>query len=876
MRRPFSTLWILAVLLLVPPGAAGQENAAPGEPAPPPETKTGEKQDAERTALNLLGEVDSEQGEGRRNENVRITLIDNNVLRELTARMGTTATVTTEFQVDRRFFAIEFGQPVKRPVHRAPGSLSGLRGNLHWTHQNSVTSARSFFQVGGVKPARDNSYGFTAGVPLGAGAALTVNAEQVRLRGNVNGNVLVPAPDERTPLATDPQRRAYVQRLLDAYPQELPNRTDINPRALNTNDIQSIDNDRTSIQLDLGPNDRDNITLRYGFTAQKVEAFQLVGGQNPDTTTKNHDAKATWTRNWSPRTTTDFTIGYERVGSLIVPEETAVGPLVLTGFVVEFLGPSSNIPIDRAQNRFFYAARARRSAGGHELTAGSEILRRHVNGSEAESHRGLFFFRNDFGRDAITNIRLGAPSVYRVALGNVHRGFRNWDMQFYVGDRWQAAKRLTLDLGLRYEPVTRPLEVNRLTDIPYDCDCNNFAPRFGLAYRLGRRLGVLRAAYGIHYGQIFNVTFGQARFSPPQNLNIAVQAPDLIEPLNRLKPEDFDPNARSTVFTIDPALATPYSHQYGFDWQLPLGGDWTLNLGYVGSRTHKLLTMWYTNRARPVAGIAQTTRTVNRRRPDPRFFDNRLVLNGSRGYFDAAKAVLTVPAWKGFGIDASYWWSKAIDLGNSFSNTASGRDARLGRSQSEFNSHAELRSVSSFDQPHAFLLRTSWSMPGLRGAKAVAFSGWRLSAVLLAKASTPFDVGSGSDGEGFGNVDGSPGDRPNILDPGLLGRSIDDPDTAPRRLPTSAFGFIQAVETAGNLGRNTFRKDGIFNVNAAISRRWALGGDASLTFRAESLNLLNHPQFAEPGLNLTSPNFGQITNTLNDGRAFKFTLQLGF
>ena len=111
---------------------------------------------------------------------------------------------------------------------------------------------------------------------------------------------------------------------------------------------------------------------------------------------------------------------------------------------------------------------------------------------------------------------------------------------------------------------------------------------------------------------------------------------------------------------------------------------------------------------------------------------------------------------------------------------------------------------------------------GLRGAKAVAFSGWRLSAVLLAKAGTPFDVGSGSDGEGFGNVDGSPGDRPNILDPGLLGRSIAIP-TPRRALPTSAFGFIQAVETAGNLGRNTFRKDGIFNVNAPFpgGGRWA-------------------------------------------------------
>jgi hypothetical protein len=286
--------------------------------------------------------------------------------------------------------------------------------------------------------------------------------------------------------------------------------------------------------------------------------------------------------------------------------------------------------------------------------------------------------------------------------------------------------------------------------------------------------------------------------------------------------------------------------------------------------------MWYTNRAQPVDGIAQTTRTANQRRPDSRFFDNRFVLNGSRGYFDAAKVVLAVPNWKGLSVDASYWWSKAIDLGNGFSNTAAGRDARNGRSQSEFNSHAELRAVSSFDQPHAFLLRTSWSTPRMRGPAAALLGGWQLSTVFLAKAGTPFDVSSGSDGEGFGNVDGSPGDRPHILDPPLLGRSIDDPDTARSRLPAASFAFIQPTESAGNLGRNAFRKDGIFNINAALSRRWALGGDASLTFRAESLNLFNHAQFAEPGRQLTSPNFGQITNTLNDGRAFKFTIQVGF
>ena len=472
-------------------GAAAQQTPSPDPEAAveadpdPQQENTEPSPDSDRTTLNLLGEVDSEKGESRRNENVRITLIDNNVLRELTTRMGTTATVTPQLQIDETYFATEFGQPVKRPSHQPSAGADAIHGNVYWTHQNSVFTARSFFQVGGVKPARDNSYGFTVGSPLWEGAALTLSGSQVRSRDNVNGNVLVPAADERTPLTDDPATREVVQRYLDAYPAELPNRPDINPRALNTNDIQSINNNRGTILLDQALGERDRLTMRYGFTGQDVEAFQLVGGQNPDTTTKNHDGKITWNRAWTAATVTDVTAGYERIGSLIVPEETAVGPLVLTGFVVEFLGPSSNIPIDRAQNRFRYAARMRHARGRHLLTAGTELVRRHVNGFEAESHRGLFFFRNDFGNDAITNIRRGLPSVYRVAIGDAHRGFRNWDMQFYAADKWQVSQKLTLDLGLRYEPVTNPVEVNGLTEIPYDCDCNNLAPRFGFAYRLG-------------------------------------------------------------------------------------------------------------------------------------------------------------------------------------------------------------------------------------------------------------------------------------------------------------------------------------------------------------------------------------------------------
>ena len=99
--------------------------------------------------------------------------------------------------------------------------------------------------------------------------------------------------------------------------------------------------------------------------------------------------------------------------------------------------------------------------------------------------------------------------------------------------------------------------------------------------------------------------------------------------------------------------------------------------------------------------------------------------------------------------------------------------------------------------------------------------------------------------------------------------------TATVLLPRSAFGYISPTGTRGNLGYNTFRRGGIRNMNAALSRSWVLNSDWRMTFRAESVNLFT-PQFANPNPDLSSPAFGKITNTLNDGRSFQFTLQLQF
>jgi len=201
----------------------------------------------------------------------------------------------------------------------------------------------------------------------------------------------------------------------------------------------------------------------------------------------------------------------------------------------------------------------------------------------------------------------------------------------------------------------------------------------------------------------------------------------------------------------------PYSHQYNLSWEPDWFRSWKLQLGYVGSRSHKLLVMWYLNRAQPVPGIPQTTATINERRPDPTHAEKRTVVNGSRGYYDAARVSIIVPDKRGLSLNASYWFSKAMDLGSSYTNTAYAQDSRISRSQSEFENQHDMRGLSLFDQPHALLATFSYRMPvpsGWNLAKHLA-GGWTLSAVVLVKSGTPFTVYSGSDGPGYGNVDGN-------------------------------------------------------------------------------------------------------------------------
>ncbi|MBI3473358.1 MAG: TonB-dependent receptor [Candidatus Solibacter usitatus] len=815
----------------------------------------------------------------RRNENVQVNRIDNDGAKESTIRLGDSVTLVPLPLVESGYFASEHGRAAGEPVALRPApAVSGWHGEVFEAHQNSVFNARTFFQAGDVLPSRQNSYGARFSGAVQKVGALTGAFSQRKIRGMVNGNVLVPLASERTPLATGPAVRALVSRFLGAYPAELPNRPDFDPRALNTNAPQQIDETDSSLRLDRDTGARSRISLSHALGRQRVHAFQFVAGQNPDTEIHTHRSRAAW--RYSPSAFTDVAVGlgFTRVKSVLHSEPRAVGPRVRIGFQIEELGPDSHFPIDRAQNSYRGGAVVtHRLAGGrHTLTFGGDATRFQLNGIETLNQRGYFVFSNNFGRSAIDNFRLGVPSTYEATLGEMARGFRNWQANLFLADQWKIGSRLQIYYGLRFSPETAPVEAQGRNRIPYGCDCNNLSPRFSAAYQLAPKR-VMRASYTVSFGQILPVTYSQVRYNLPLARYAQIQNPDLLQPLRDLNLNGAA--ARTAPSLLSPDLVSPYSHQYNFSLENRLGRQYLLRAGYVGSRTFKLLNSYVMNRARPMPDVPLTTATVDQRRPDPRYYDVNHIVNGGIAYLDAGQVSLEAPSQRGLAWGATYTFGKAIDQGSDYLCTAANRDLSRGRSQFQYESLKDKKGLSNFDSTHAVMLYYSYDLPLgrlSRGLPGWMTGGWQLSGAGLLRSGTPLTLYIGSDAPGFGNVDGGPSDRPNILDPSILGRSIGNPNDAPLILRRDRFAYIVPGEQRGSLGRNTFRKGGIANFNAGVTKQWRWGGrrERAFLFRAEAANLANHPQFDEPQRNLSAPSFGKITNTLNDGRVLQFQLRV--
>jgi hypothetical protein len=177
--------------------------------------------------------------------------------------------------------------------------------------------------------------------------------------------------------------------------------------------------------------------------------------------------------------------------------------------------------------------------------------------------------------------------------------------------------------------------------------------------------------------------------------------------------------------------------------------------------------------------------------------------------------------------------------------------------------------------PHRFVASFSWELPFFKNASGVLqtelLRGWQVNGIFQLQSGRPFTVFDSSDP----NIDGETSDRPNLVgNPYPQGFTR----TVQQDFNIAAFARIPAgTNQFGNAGRNILRTRGFETFDLSLFKNFDITESLKLQFRAESFNLLNHPNFGPPVSDITSPDFGRILNTLPESeRQLQFGLRLAF
>jgi hypothetical protein len=331
--------------------------------------------------------------------------------------------------------------------------------------------------------------------------------------------------------------------------------------------------------------------------------------------------------------------------------------------------------------------------------------------------------------------------------------------------------------------------------------------------------------------------------------------------------------------------------QYSLNLQMELYDGWLLEVGYVGTRGTHLMRQRSLNQAlsasqnNPIRGLTQDTlANVPLRVPILGIPPDSLQEMESEGgsWYNGLEVSLTKRMSHGLQFLASYTFSKTLDTdGADINSTSSGNALTLG----DQNSPEQRWGRASFDRTHRFVLSETWSLPGpSAGVQRAVLGGWDIAAVVTIQSGSALTISDTN----ANNVFGISEDRAQLS--GTCSKSqLVTSGAVESKLNgyfnTSCFTSppiigADGIGTAfGNSGTGIVDGPGQANLDLALSRAVALKWPvekSSLQFRVEFYNALNHPQFANPDTNFTSPTFGVITSTSVNARVGQLALRLAF
>jgi hypothetical protein len=482
---------------------------------------------------------------------------------------------------------------------------------------------------------------------------------------------------------------------------------------------------------------------------------------------------------------------------------------------------------------------------------------------------------------------------------------------FYVQDDWKVNRKLTVNLGARYEYATPQWEAqNRLTSFDPTTqslifaksgsisnralvhpDRNNFAPRIGVAYSLTPKT-VIRSGYGVSYihfnrmggenllsynlPQVISVSIDQVPTNPlcaPNVGNINCFRPTAMGyPTGMVAPGRLDTVVNRTNYTpVD--NRTGYVQSWHFSIQQELAHSLVMEVAYVGNRGVGLLVLGDYNQARP--NLTGQNLSVQARRPLQTFGDIQQSWGGGFSKYDGLQLKIERRFHAGLYLLNSFSWSHSIDNAAGHLETANGDNSRV-----NFRNIQADRGTGSYNQPINNTTTLVYDMPYGKGRKFGAtapgvlqavLGGWRTTLINTMTSGQPINLTYGATTQ-FSV--GYPTMRPNVTGP-----------LYPSGGAQSFSNFFERANIAaptdpsqpfGGASRNMARGYPLYSTDLGLHKAFPLWKEGKqIEFRAEAFNLLNKTNFGLPNSDRANAAFGRITSTF-PARVVQLALKLVF
>ena len=809
---------------------------------------------------------------------------------------GTSSLVSVEalqeFRVETSSFAPEFGRsPGGQVILNTRSGTKDFHGGLYEYFRNDVMDANDWFNDASVPPIprapeRHNDFGAFLGGPIQNDRTFFfVSYEGARLRQP--STVVTPVPSEYA-RTTAPSGLAP---FLDAYPQ--PNDRSVTPGVYTASFTGSFSDPAT---LDAGSVRIDHVfSSRFSIFGRYNEAPSETSRRSPNVLSET-DTTEIGTRTitlggamvFNPGISNSFRANYSRqnssflytlgsFGGALPPSLTVLAPsLADPGSArVSFLTFDTGLystgePARNHSTQLEFADDLAVTRGAHQLKFGADYRAIYL-----DLHPSTSVILYEVAR--VSDLSGPAPSGRAFLVeGALEKSadLLSGATSLYGQDVWKITPRLVLTYGLRWEldpaptgrggttlaawqNVTNPAALALATfGTPlWTTTYTNFAPRAGVAYSLTPKGDfVVRAGWGIFYDLASDAAGNLGSDFPNIASKISTNVALPLRDANPFVPASFStaPPFSGIVQGFAPNLKLPRSYQWNVALEKSLAGQQAVSLTYVGQAGRDLLRQ---------EGLS---------RPNPNFsgaFD--LTQNNARSNYAALEAQYRRPLSHGLQALLNYTWSHSLD------NASSDAIAEVASSVLVI-SGANDYSSSSFDTRHSFSGALTYAIPAVskNGFLGQVTGGWSVDAVVVARSGFPFN-GSVFLGQIAGVlvrpdlVPGQPlyveGPKCAALFQGLGVLVAGQSCPGGKGLNPQAFRPPPPGQQ-GTERRNDIPGFGLTQLDFSLERKFAITERLKLQFRADAFNVLNHPNFANPGGDISARGFDLLSSSmLNHG-----------